>query len=557
MSKARIPDKTITLRTPWENYRSDMLARAESILAFPRRRWALIGAFAFLLFGLMYTGAMNLHQTNTQGIAYLLLAKHYAAGNFELAVSSYWSPLLSWLLAIGFKLGWSEPVAARMAMGFSGALFWSASVGLLFVCGLSVRSLLIAAWLTAAVTLFWSIEHLSPDLLGAGLLLAALTLSLVAVRSTSWRATLGVGMSWAAVYYASALLLPAVVVSLIGFALLERLTSESNRVGCRRILAQMFVAWLAMLPWWGLLSWHYDRPTIGSVWAIDHAVAGPDEVDRYHPCFGRFNVPAEGRLANWEDPGRLDYAYWSPFADAEHRAHQRGLIWNNVRSIVKVWSGFGWLGVGIAALAACFVVRFSRGLKPLTETWRRAALPAGGIALGVLFLSVEPYDTRFFYGCFPLMLLAAFGLLEGLPATWPRDLLTWLVAVLFALPAITKCAAALDGIPNYGGYAALDLERRLRERNLSGPVAGDGMLLGNRTGLYLACLLDTPWHGGISDVPGEDYLATGAHLVVVTSGDRANADLQINPNYINLTDQLFATRQEAEQFPLRLYRLRQ
>lgn len=65
----------------------------------------------FLAPGLLVAGAQNSHQVHTQGIAYILLAKHYAAGNFDLAVSSYWSPLLSWLLALDLKAGWGDLAA--------------------------------------------------------------------------------------------------------------------------------------------------------------------------------------------------------------------------------------------------------------------------------------------------------------------------------------------------------------------------------------------------------------------------------------------------------------
>lgn len=83
--------------------RFELASQLDSIFASTKLRLALLGAFAFLTLDLLVAGAQNSHQVNTQGIAYILLAKHYAAGDFSLAVSSYWSPLLSWILALGLK----------------------------------------------------------------------------------------------------------------------------------------------------------------------------------------------------------------------------------------------------------------------------------------------------------------------------------------------------------------------------------------------------------------------------------------------------------------------
>ncbi len=126
-----------------------MAAQLDSILASTKLRLALLGVFAFLALGLLVAGSQNSHQVNTQGIAYILLAKHYAAGDFGLAVSSYWSPLLSWLLALGLKAGWSDLTVARVVMGLSGALFWLGATLLLFVCRLSALSFLVGVWLSS------------------------------------------------------------------------------------------------------------------------------------------------------------------------------------------------------------------------------------------------------------------------------------------------------------------------------------------------------------------------------------------------------------------------
>ena len=49
--------------------------------------------------------AVSLHQINPDGVAYMRLARYWAEGRLDLAVSSYWGPLLSWLLVPSAWLG--------------------------------------------------------------------------------------------------------------------------------------------------------------------------------------------------------------------------------------------------------------------------------------------------------------------------------------------------------------------------------------------------------------------------------------------------------------------
>lgn len=70
-------------------------------------------------------GTRNLHQVNTQEVAYILLAKHYAARDFGLAVSSYWSPLLSWLLALDSGADCGVSVWVAVLVGIGVVVVWS------------------------------------------------------------------------------------------------------------------------------------------------------------------------------------------------------------------------------------------------------------------------------------------------------------------------------------------------------------------------------------------------------------------------------------------------
>ncbi len=561
MPKPKIPKEDIVLGSLEEAARLELTAQVESILARPKRRLALLGAFAFLALGLLVAGARNLYQVNTQGIAYILLAKHYVAGDFGLAVSSYWSPLLSWLIAPGLKAGWSDLVAARVVMGLSGALFWVGSAALLFLSRLPARLFLVGIWLAAFAAVSWSVEHISPDLLGAALLLLGTAGTFAAVRFKSTKAAIAAGVLFGVVYYVYAPFFPVAMVSLAGFALAAKCRPDRKARGDHRFVAlQGGVALAVMLPWWGVLSLHNGYPIIGSVWAIDRAVAGPSDVERYHPCFGRLHPPAEGRLADWENPARGDYVSWPLFTDAANWSHQWNLLKVNLRSMLKIFLGFGALGVGILALAACFVFRPPLNRSLFSDLWRWIVFPVGGAVLAFLPLAVTEVDVRYFYSCYPLMLTAAFGFLEWLPQhfalrRFPKGFSIFVAAILFALPLVPRLAVALEGRPHPGGYFALELVERMQAARISGTVAGKAMLMGSRTGLYIACLLNKPWFGDLPEAAGADYLSCGAEIIIVCRWHRVNSDMEFNPAFRDLDAVLFPDEQQAEEFPLRVYQV--
>lgn len=70
-------------------------------------------------------------QFNPDAAAYIAIAQHYANGNWSSAFSSYWSPLISWLLVPFVKTG-VEPILGFKLISFASALFLSHSAIKLF-----------------------------------------------------------------------------------------------------------------------------------------------------------------------------------------------------------------------------------------------------------------------------------------------------------------------------------------------------------------------------------------------------------------------------------------
>ncbi|HUG37324.1 MAG TPA: hypothetical protein VML54_10265, partial [Candidatus Limnocylindrales bacterium] len=124
-------------------------------------------ALAFAAYGVLALGAAFhfADEIDTDGVAYLRIGGYYAAGDLGRAVSAYWSPLYSWLLAPGLALGVPALLAAKL-LGAAIALAWVHAVGLLarrFVDSAVARALLCVA--AAAQGLAWSMQTIGADLL--------------------------------------------------------------------------------------------------------------------------------------------------------------------------------------------------------------------------------------------------------------------------------------------------------------------------------------------------------------------------------------------------------
>jgi membrane-associated protease RseP (regulator of RpoE activity) len=81
-----------------------------------------------------------------------------------------------------------------------------------------------------------------------------------------------------------------------------------------------------------------------------------------------------------------------------------------------------------------------------------------------------------------------------------------------------------------------------------------------RAGLYTAYFLNMPWHGDEVQPTAESFLKSGARLVVVTRGETENFNplarsLAEHPGFRNLDSVLFASPDEAKEFPLAVFEI--
>ena len=517
---------------------------------------------------------------NTDAVAYAQIARHYAAGNWGLAVSGYWGPLVSWLAVPGILIGLEPILALRLVVGLSGVLFWISCSGLLRSVGLSRPAVACGEFLAALIIPAWVAQTLSPDLLlSASLLWAMRILFLTPLElwtTQAWHAGVACGIA----YWSKGIGGP-LGAELMGVALFWRIIEHagpdfrsvwrerSGRVV--RSLAPGAACFLALaLPWVLVLSLHYGHLTFSTSGRIAHAVVGPGSTDRYHPFARTFHTPEAGRITSWEDPSRMNYQYWSPFENGENAKHQLGLIQENLRTVVVLLGGFELTGLSLIGIAGSLLLfaQACRAGRAVVPGWGLAWLACGCLSAPYLLVYVKEVDQRYLFAAFPWVLAGCLGTVEWAAGVGQKPSTDGFsshslhrlgmagVTLIFGLSALPPLWGALTGALDPASFLARDLKQRMERAQFRGAIAGSGLIAGGRTGVYLAYWMRSPWRGDELNPSPEAIVASGAAFYLVSSKSNLIPRLVLDPRFEDLSGRLFSSAEEAQNYPLRLFAVR-
>ena len=514
---------------------------------------------------------------NADAVAYLRLASYYARGEWTLAVSGYWGPLASWLMAVFLKLGLPPLAVARGFMVFSALAFLWGCIAVYRAFHLPERWLLTGAALSAAAGLYWSVQFITPDLLLSGLIGVAVARMIGVGGFRTGSASVSAGMVWGLAYLTKAIAFPLAILTWLAFGALSlRNKSMPRSILFPNLAVTLLVFGLVAAPWVLTLSLTYRTPTFSTTPWISHTLTGPPDAERYHP-FGRtLHRPELGRVTSWEEPSRMAYNEWSPLDSWAYTWHQLKVLAGNLSTCLLLLTS---LNVSWLVLVFPFVLRRLRrgGSQAAEAGWERALIVPALLVLLYLPCYVTLTEQRFFYAAFPFLFAAlALWVLEsntGLrPGPIPGATLSvpgepvppgisnveargWWLAVLGAAAPLLTAVLVISASPRIAGDIAADLARRIQRSNLAGPVAGSGMLPGGRAGLYVAYLLDQPWYGDEPHAHPASLKASGARLVIALRRSELAAVLDRDGAFADLDQRLFADPAEAAQFPLKAFEI--
>jgi hypothetical protein len=484
-------------------------------------------------------------QINSDGIAYILLAKHYVLGHFELGASSYWGPLLPWTIAVAIKAGFTSLNAAHLAMTFSGLVFFAGSCRLLSRFPLQKMEYNFSVFALFICGLVWSGRSITPDLLENGLVAASIA-PFFERRWPSAPKTLAISsLLLGAAFLAKPVALPFGVM-VIGLRAIGAFVFEGSRpaalVPSLAILAGfgslLVVPWVSTL---SLLAHHFVWSDAG--W-INFAKSGPyyaldaaGQIRDEHATFMQFHQPRPGRWSSWENPPEMAYVKWSPLHSAAEFGYYIKLIFQSLTGIARDLASIDIFGFGLSMTLINFFI-FLKGRKySELDYWRLSIIP-----ISVLTMLYVPFvywgDLRYFWISAPLMVGGAMMVARTSIADRPQQGLTQfalsaLISLSFVLPCVPELSRAVTR--NFSAEQANlgpanDYAKFLIPKKLTGPVAGAGYTVGVHA-FELAFAMNTTFGGAMVDPNVDDLIQARSQLFLTPRGNDLDRRLSADPRF--------------------------
>jgi hypothetical protein len=460
-----------------------------------------------LVLGLGLLPGFHRHVT-TDGISYLAVAEHYAAGSLTEAVNGYWSPLLSWLLAPVVAIGVPDLLAFKLLnLLIAIGVLW-ATRRLARGIGATESSVEVASWALALPLVAAAYAVMSPDLLAVLPVLLYLELLVGLGRTSWWRTGALLGAAAGLAYLAKLFALPFVAVHLpLALALLawRRGAVPVLRAGGLAVL----VGGLIIGAWGGALTAKYGQPTLGTAASANLEFMAPGSPGAAPLWIGLLPPPHPEATSAWEDlPRSLELAEQTAasadgdpaFADAtdtpDGGLDPAGLLRRGIGQLGGLAGALlGWLPVVLLAAGLPLAIRAARASPSPRRGKRHAAArptvlddpwPAVVVALAAAVwaggvLLTYPQTRYLWAALLPAATLAAVTL-DVWRIARPRDSRRELAAALLVLGLLPWAANELsrEWRASDGGHrtaellaAEVDLENR-RVASLTGWVRGVG-----------------------------------------------------------------------------------
>ncbi len=320
-----------------------------------------VAAYLLLALGILITG---LNRLGPDAITYIQLARHYAHGEFHLAVDSWYSPLFSWMLVPGIAMGIEPVLWGRL-------LQIPAGIGLAWAAGALVREFnhgrggLIVFILSLLASLIMQFPAPTPDLWHAFLLTWYLLLAFRLLKGAGWRVALGAGVLGGVGYLLKSYSLPFVCAQLaITFGLRWISAERAQFSKCFSLGALSFVTTMVIAgPWIAIISRHDHEFLInsaGKYWTASQ----PIDPMQLAPCLALRRVPS-GRMSNLESMRELPIE-WKPAPPFGGRGSAKDVVKTITRNFDEIVVGLDRIdGIGVvkAVLLFCVILIF-----PLRKT---------------------------------------------------------------------------------------------------------------------------------------------------------------------------------------------
>ncbi|HEX8762462.1 MAG TPA: hypothetical protein VF733_01765 [Candidatus Saccharimonadales bacterium] len=368
----------------WNNYKIHAPFTIIIIVMLVLGTWLTVGWYQF--------------QLNPDAASYFTIADKYAHGDIRHAINGYWGPLLSWLLVPAVWLGANMIISAKLILLLASAALMITLYR--FLLGKGVSRLITNITLFGLAGLFttWSTAGpVTPDILMA---LLVVWFSLIFVRflkTPTHSLALQLGAIGGVMYFAKGFGF-FLFLGTVGIVAMWQWLREKQNFGTvfRRWLPAGIIFFALTLPFIGVLTLKYDKPTINNAGLYDHHIYGPIG-QAVSPMInnGPLQPPTDSAMSVWEDPTPMTHMVpgWTPFDNWDHM----GYFWSSVigRNLNNGWHATYNLGPFVALGISALVLGV---MQPRNRFRRELRFFAGISVLMIAGYSLVLIDGRYLWG---------------------------------------------------------------------------------------------------------------------------------------------------------------
>jgi hypothetical protein len=410
-----------------------------------------------------------LYNIGPDATAYISAARKYLDGHHLAAVSTHWSPLLAWLLASLMGIGFSELVAMRLLMLFSGAAFVLAVdflAGRLSV-GRDMREVM--RFIIAICAASYALLSATPDLLLATII--ACYLGVVFDRSYPCRkySSILAGMLAGLGYLAKSYALPFFILH-FPLASLGHWLDSKTHANRRNIVMKTFIGFgvfiLVAAIWLPVISAKAGHFTIGSAGTYNKSFIAPGSVGHPVGNVGLIPPPDAAGMSAWDDPSSVPVNEWSPFGSMAEFSHLVKVVRNNTVELLVVFTKWSVFSIPILLLFLALAIRDL--LK--RQNYVQCVLPFLTVALFASGFLPFVVKARYLWIVHALIVIMGMRALESPAIKQMRAVSRNSLMALFIVSCIVM-PVANTVVDINKGKEVYELARDLKEQGVSGKLA--------------------------------------------------------------------------------------
>jgi hypothetical protein len=270
---------------------------------------------------------------NSDGIAYISIAKYYFDGHISYAINGYWSPLYSWIL-LPFLVLWSGNLGNIMVMKIMGVIIGlftlTAINSILNNLNIDIGQKTILLLSLIPFVLYFSLRFTTPDLLVTCILLYYFNCLIDKKYRKLTSLGLITGILGAIAFLAKSYCFYFFIVHFI----LTSLFFMKNFPEDRSVIKKNFLLGLSIFlvisgVWVGIISEKYGVITVGTAGSYNHAIVGPNS-NGHLTRYQILTPPHEFAVSSWEDPSYFEVNKWNPLESKQALNHQITIILGNI-----------------------------------------------------------------------------------------------------------------------------------------------------------------------------------------------------------------------------------